>query len=516
MATRWRRIFLVALATLTLALAACDGDRDHVDSPFQGAGGEPPAGDAGSVSGTVLGASGAPVPFAGITAGDATGYADAEGRFFLAGVDPAAEIIRFAKDTRTTTNFRALRVVLGGEVHFPDVMLLPMTRGGLFYAGDGGEAVLGSLGTGALFTPASFITADSTIYQERVAVYMAVTVAGEPGFAAAFPGDFNGVRDDGAEVDFEAVGAVWTSIDSQAGRLDLAPGASVTYRLGVDDPDAPPAVDVWMLDLDSGRWRLIGAATLESGVYEAVAPTLAPVCWAVPAQDWCEVSGRVVDQDGLALANARVVLTGDGGGFRQATMTAADGSFRLPADRRETSTVRPYFGTLTSAPVSVDVNVACPFVITDPLAITLPDYAIDLSWGAGHGDLDASYLVAGEWRIDHVDRGSLEAAPYAWLEHEAREGGGDPERIVGRRWYDGVTEYWVHDYTNGDSALLRGSGAVVDLDINGDLWAFPVADVVIDAGSDSTGWWHVFDIRVDGIDVTVEPVQAFAPAPSWR
>ena len=149
----------------------------------------------------------------------------------------------------------------------------------------------------------------------------------------------------------------------------------------------------------------------------------------------------------------------------------------------------------------------------------LPDYAIDLSWSAGSGDLDLHYLVAiGEsgaptWTINYIGRGSLDAAPYTRLERDAREGG-DPERIVGRRWYDGVSEVWVHDYEGRSTASLRTTGARVDLLINEEAWSFAVADAPFDsASSDSSGWWHVCDLVVTGSAVAVDTVQAFQPAP---
>jgi hypothetical protein len=54
----------------------------------------------------------------------------------------------------------------------------------------------------------------------------------------------------------------------------------------------------------------------------------------------------------------------------------------------------------------------------------------------------------------------------------------------------------------------------VALRINQEQWSFPVAEAAYDTtSSDSSGWWHVFDVEVLGNEVSVQPVQEFQPAP---
>jgi hypothetical protein len=511
---RWHVCLLVAI--LAPLLGSCGDKAEHITGPFGDKVEQPETDDLGSVSGTVVNTTGAPLPFVQVTIGTQTGFADDLGRFFVAGVELDQGIIRFDKDTRTTTNFRALHLVAGGEVHFPEVMLLPLERGAVFYASEGGTATLGTLGSGATFADSSF-TDGVQIYLDRVGAFMALATSDQAHFAAAFPGDFIGFRTDGSTAAMDVLGVIWTFIDSSAGQLQLAPGKTVTYRLGVDpDSQSPPpaTVLVFSLDLESGRWDEVGEAELVAGVYASDVAAIAPVCWAVPATDQCAVSGVVQDNQGNPLENTRVECRDLAGRFRQAAMTLADGSFSLEVSRADSVRVAPFFGSIAGASTVVNTVVECPSVLAEPLTITLPDYRIDLAWNQGHGDLDCRFDVADEWVIDYVRRGTLGTAPYAMLEADIRDGG-DSESITGRRWYDGTTAYWVHDYEHRDTEMLRSSGARVDLVINEETWSFPVADAsYTEADPDSSGWWHVFDIRVHGTEVLVVPVQRFEPATS--
>jgi hypothetical protein len=515
MISRYRSaVGLAMLSVALLSLVACSDD-EHITGPFAESDDRTGDSDLGSVSGTVTDATGEPLPFALVEVGAVTGFADDAGRFFVPNLPLEEEIARFSKDTRTTANFRALSLVSGGEVNFPGIALLPLQRGAVFFADQGAEAVVGSSGSGAVFADSSFVDGDA-VYIERVAAFMAVTTVGESHFAAAFPGDFEGIRTDGQTVPLEALGVIWTSIDSQVGELALASGKTVRYRLGTDDPDAPPAVTAWTLDLVSGRWHEVGESSLSAGVYEIEAGSIAPICWAVEATDQCEVTGVVQDPGGQPLADTRVEYRDLAGRHRRAVMSGADGSFTMTVSRSDSASITPYFGSIVGQAVMVDTRTECPVILTEPLIITLPDYRIDVSWRAGYGDLDARFVIAGEWVIDPISTGSLDAAPYAQLARDERRGG-EPETIVGRRWYDGVSEFWVHDYQNRATEALRGSGAIVDLTINGEPWSFAIGDAVFDAAtSDSSGWWHVFDVVVQGASVVVDTVQAFQAEPTVR
>lgn len=528
-----RRLLPPAACTVALGLLLSCGEAQHIASPFtddQGPGDDP---GLAAISGRAVDVTGASL--AGVRLdvrsseieGGSTGFADIGGRFFLPNLSLDSDIVKFSLSPQLyNANYRRLRLSPGGELHFPAVMLLPVVRGSVFYADQSGGGAVGALGSGADFPASSFITPDSTLYAERVAPYLAVTTLHDAHFAAAFPGEFLGRRTDGSAVILEVLGAMWAFVTSQAGPLALAPDVAAAYRLGVDASTGhpfPAAVPVWALDTATGRWNEIGEADLVDGVYEATASTLGPICWALPAGETCEIRGIVRDDLGQPLAGANVDYRDLSGRYRTGASTDEDGAFSLAALPGADGVLTPYFGSITGSRDTVSTAEACPLVLDEPLVLTLPSYRIDLDWSAAGGDLDAHFRIFLEedddlvlqWVLNYLDRGRLEAAPYARHQGDAR--GSGPETITGRRWYDGKVEYWVHDYARRDTEALRSSGAVVDLLINEQDWRFAVADAPLDAAvDDSSGWWHVFDIVIDGPSLAVEPRQRFAPAPGLR
>jgi hypothetical protein len=523
-------LLLLVLGPVLMGLWSCDKE-SHVASPFRDDDDDQLDTSLGALSGLVVNIAGGPLfgarvevidPEGGGTSN--TGYVDNTGRFFVPGLAVDRTLARFnLAPQRYNTNFRRLRLAAGSELHFPRVMLLPVVRGPVFYASGGGSANVGTLGSGASFPDSAFVTAAGVVYTDRVAPYLAVTAAHEMHFAAAFPGEFVGERTDGSEVLLDALGALWLFVDSQAGTLDLAPDKAVAYRLGVDagsDVPAPETALVWRLDTADGRWHEVGEAHLVDGVYSYALDSLGPICWANPAASVCEMIGVVLDNLDRPLANVAIDYRDPAGRFRQGTVTDEDGVFAFSVVPAVNAIVTPYFGSIVGIGDTINTFEACPYVLAEPLRITLPNYRIDLDWTALGVDLDAFglyYLLDGtelrlQWAISYLNRGRLDVAPYAVLTGDAR--GSGPETINGRRWFDGKVEYWVNDYTSRQTAALRASGAIVDLVINERDWRFAVTDAEFDeAVSDTSGWWHVFDIVVDGSSVEVAPVQQFRPAP---
>lgn len=527
-----RSACVLIVLTLIACLLSCS-DEDHVTNPFTVDHGGGHDTDLGAISGRTVNLAGAAL--AGVrldvlsseSGTSRTGYANLQGQFFVAGLALDSDIVKFSLSPQTyNANYRRLRLSPGGELHFPRVMLLPVTRGGVYFANQSGSVAVGSLGSRADFPASSFITPDSTHYAERVAPYMSVTTIHDAHFAAAFPGEFTGVRLDGAEVVLEALGAVWIFVTSQAGVLGLAPDGAVTYRLGINPAAGypfPETVAVWILDTATARWNEACAAELNEGIYEVEVASLGPICWATPAEQVCAVNGVVCDDLGLPIANANIDYRDASGRFRASVLSEEDGAFELAVLPSQRALVTPYLGSIAGTRDTINTLAHCPHDIAEPLTVSLPHYQVDLSWTVPAGDLDAyAYIFVEDgdnlklqWALSYIDRGRLDIAPYAQHLGDAR--GAGPESIAGRRWYDGRFEYWVHDYRHRRTDALYASGAQVDLVINDQHWRFLVADAAYDpAVSDTSGWWHVFDILVDGAEVAVQSRQRFAPAPRTR
>lgn len=522
-------VVVVTLGLLGLVSCGDDGG-DHVVAPSFKQDDESVDTSLGNVSGTasIEGSSPANVR---VTVGDMVGSPDATGRFFLPGLDPAQTVAWFRYNPQQSTfTCRHLDLVAGGETHLPGVRLLRTDRYGVVLrnAVGGTVTIAAQRGSSATF-PDSSLVRDGVVFTGSCAPYVAAITADDPQFAAAFPGSFRGIRRDDTEVPLDAVGVFWVSVvGSGAATLDLAPGAAVTYRLGVDvdGPVPPPAnVVVWTLDLATGDWREAGAADLIDGAYTVDVAALGPICWANPATTSCEVSGSVQDGAGQPLANVTVDYRDQSGRTRSSALTGDDGAFVLSVRPSTAAVVTPYFGSIVGGALTIDTASSCPYVFDAPLVVTLPSYGIDLTWLAAHVDLDGYLLVLvpdlngvlrRQWTLNYTNPGSENAAPFAWLAHDVREGNG-PESFRGRRWYDGQVQYWVRDYTHRDTAALRATGARVDLAVGGQTWSFAVADTPFEPDvSDSTGWWHVFDIQIAGSEVTVVPADRFEPSPPAR
>lgn len=524
-------LFALAAALGLLGLSACSqDDGDHILPPSFEQDDDTVDTGQGNLSGSLTIEASSPAN-ATVIVGGVTGSPDATGRFFLPGLALDADVAWFRFNPQSSTvSCRPLHLVAGGETHWPGVRLLKVDRyGAIFRNGAGGTVtVAGSWGSRASFADSSF-TNNGQVFVGSCAPYVAVTTSDQAHFAAAFPGEFRGVRSDGDVVSLDAIGVFWTTIVGQGPvYLELAPGKTVTYRLGVDvtgGAPLPASVLVWSLDLVTGRWHEVGEANLADGAYEVALASLAPVCWANPAAITCEVTGSVQDGGGQPLANATVVYRDQAGRTRQATLTAPDGAFAMTVTPSAGAVVTPYFGSIVGAGITVNTVETCPYALVEPLVVTLPDFQIDLTWAPGHGDLDGYLLVYVpdvndalhlQWTIDYRNPGGEDRAPFAWLAAENRDGTA-PETIQGRRWYDGQVQYWVRDYTHRSTAGLRVSSARVGLGIGDQSWSFAVAETPFDeATADSSGWWHVFDIQIAGSEVVVEAVDRFEPAPAIR
>jgi hypothetical protein len=171
-------------------------------------------------------------------------------------------------------------------------------------------------------------------------------------------------------------------------------------------------------------------------------------------------------------------------------------------------------GNLQGERLRVSVGNDCPEEASENLRLTVPAYSIVLTWGAEPPDLDSHLLIPMTWddaydyyHICFYSMGRLGDRPYAMLDVDDTSGFG-PEIVTGTRVYEGRFQFWVNDYLTEDTASVAASGAMVQLALGGALYHFEVSAVPT-AGAHQGGWWHVFDILVDGSEVALEPVMRF-------
>jgi len=508
-----------ALLALVLALAlvwgCSDDDDDNTVNP-------PPGDEFGTISGVVSAVGGAPFDGATVTTGNRTTTSNEDGYFVLTEV-PVGETLLGASATGHMSTFRVLTVADGGSYHYADIVLVAVESGTV--NAETGGAVATADGDGEVAFPAgSFVDGAGNPYDGEVTVELNALLPSDDEFYGTFPGAFEGVREGGETVPFVSYGFMTVQLYGEdKAPLALADGVTAALRLTLDEvkaASAPETIPMWYFDEADRVWKEEGEATLEGNVYTANVAHFTSWNWDLPVADICSITGTVVDNDGVPVARARVISQGVDVAIMDETTTNAAGVFTVRAVRNSVTDVWALMGSLASDAARVSVGEVCPYVLENPLVLTVPAYSISLTWGATPSDLDSHLLIPMTWdtnydyyHLSYSLMGTYGDDPYAVLDTDDTRSYG-PEIITGTHLYEGTFQYGVNNWSGDSSAEIAASGAVVQLEVGGQLRIYEAADVPLD-GADQTGWWHVFNVVVSGGNVTVQPVMAFQPVFSY-
>jgi hypothetical protein len=513
------RVLTASLWSLAL-LAGCTQDEGPTD-PGDGSGDGNGGGDGGigSVSGIVHRTGGFPVSGASVAAGGDVTTTNEDGYFVLTGVAEGDVVLSIA-DPGYLTTYRLVEVDDGRAVHLSDLLLVPVETAVINAAAGGQVSTADGVGT-VTFQPGTIVTTTGGAYTGDVTVAMVALEAGSAGFYGAYPGIFEGVRAGGGRVPLVSYGFMSVTLHSAAGApLALAAGATAGLRLtiGAERSDgAPSPIPMWAFDPADGRWHEDGLATLAADVYATDVSRLGTWNWVAPVDDLCSIVGTVLNDAQQPVAGARVIGRSVDLALLDEVVTDATGHFEVRALRGDFTDLWAVGGSLATDPIRIAVGEDCPVVVSEPLALTMPAYAVSVTWSEEPSDLDAHLLIPMTWdaafdyyNIAYYSMGGLGDYPFAMLDTDDTSSYG-PEIITGTRLFEGRYQYWVNNWSGDDTVELAASGATVQLAIDGALHLYEVSDVPL-AGADAGGWWHVFDLVVlDGV-ATVQPVMAFEPA----
>ncbi len=514
---------LVLLSTaFLLCVWGCSSD-DGGDDPT----GPGPVDDVGSVSGIVSTGTRWPINGAVISAGGESTVTNQDGFFVLAQVPVGEQVVAVAMEGYMAT-FRTVTVVEGETVHLADLVLVNVETV-MLNGASGGTAGTGD-GTGEVeFGANSFETEGGAAYTGDVTVELNAMLPGEPDFYGTFPGDFEGVREDGTTTMFESFGFMTVNMyGADKSPLQLADGmtAGLSLDIGAEKAArAPATIPMWYYDETDGLWHEEGEAVLNGTVYEADVAHFTTWNWDLPIDDICRIEGYVHDDEGEPVEGARVLTSAVDYALRDEAFTNSEGFFSVRARKNSQTDIWAMKGARVSDVVRVTVGEACPVMLMDPLELVVPAFVVSLTWGESPSDLDSHLYIPmpwddGEdpdwdwWHLYYSTDGTLADYPYTELDYDDTSSYG-PENITGTRLYQGTYQYWVYNYSgysgDGSTQALADSGAQVRLEIAGGIWIFDVADVPLQ-GADGTGWWHVFDVTVgSGGGATVTQVMEFQP-----
>jgi len=496
-----------------IALVAVWGCSDDDDNPNT-----PPQQQNGVVTGTVQDAAGGPLFGVQVTVGDRSGTSNEQGFFSIDEVAPGDYVATLALSGRMTVHRNV--TVEEGRTSYLTGVVLPAAVSQTVPAGTGGTVTAGP--TSVQLPAGGFVDDQGTAYSGDVAVQATGMTPDQDGFFGSFPGSFTGVRSDGSMVTIASYGYMDVTLSGadKSGSVQLAPGQTATLTLQLPPEKAaaaPDTIPMWYFDPDDGLWHEEGRAVKQGSTYVSEVSHFSTWNWDVPVDDICSIIGVVHDVEGQPLSGVHVRSESLPVGLLDEDVTDSQGNFNVRALKFSRTTIWAVSGTSMYGPYVVDVQDVCPVVMPDTLVVTRPAFSITLQWGQTPSDLDSHLLIPMTWddnygyyHIAYYNMGTMSTDPYTQLDTDDTSSYG-PEIITGARLYQGTYQYWVHNYSNDNSAELHDtSQATVRVEAGDQNRLFAAEDVPLE-GADTSGWWHVFDMTVDaGGNLTITPVMRFA------
>lgn len=502
-------LHILALVILTLGFAGCGGDDDDDANSNT----TPPPGATGTISGVVSNLGGSVLSGASVWVGSGTPVqTNEQGYFVLSSVATGNTVVAFVADGYMPT-YRNVTVLANQTTHLPEVGLA-LIQEGTIAAASGGTL---DAGVAEVTFPANaFVTENGTAYNGDVTVEMAAMQPQMEGFYAAFPGEFEGVRNDGTTVPFVSFGFMDVNLMNadKSAPVRLAPGVTAELRMEIYNTAkaTPPAtIPMWYYDPATGRWIEDGSATRDGSVYVTDVDHFTTWNWDMPVETICNIQGSVVDLDGDPVADARVFSRGAQSGIMDEVYTNAAGVFSVRGLVNEEFHVWAMKGSYASPTSTVTLN-DCPYALTTALELLEPAFSITLRWGQNPNDLDSHLIIPAAWtdtvgdtyHLYYGHMGALDTDPYTQLDTDDTSSFG-PEIISSFRYYEGTYSYYIHHFSG--SATIATSGATVLAEINGQSRTYAAATA---GGTGDPRYWHVFDFTVAANGaVTITDVNAF-------
>jgi hypothetical protein len=501
------------LASLLLSCGGNDAGGDNVDTrPF----GPPGSGRSSSpihgLIGIVVDANtGAPVVGATVSAGSLTTTTDSAGNFTMPTIPNGTSIVAFTLAAYAPQS-RTIQVSANIETS----LIVQMVPNGTT--------------TPPSFDPTVPTTLTVTGSTARVdingglrdvngnppagtSVNAVVTPIGPSLDAYLVPGEFVVTPTAGSNAPFETFGAVDVRITDAAGNpLSGALATPGSIRIPVDTRSGslPASVALMRFDPATGLWIEDGTATLQG-----VAPNQfyggaisRPATWtAGQIYTPSNITVCVNDTAGTPVGNARVYSDGidySGGGT---AWTNASGVAVVPMKRGGQAVISANSPrSSNSASISAGQS-AADFTLTPCLIMPTSGMTIRLTWGPGPADLDSHLKSPNNVHVYYASRGSLTGAPFAGLDIDDVTSFG-PEVVTITRLTQGLSEYFVHNFSGTFSPGQTGSPARVEVRVGSQIRLYRPA-----AGEAANDYWRVFQFTVNpDCSVTINTLNSWSAA----
>jgi hypothetical protein len=309
------------------------------------------------------------------------------------------------------------------------------------------------------------------------------------------PGEMVTLDENNLEAPIESFGAITANFYDENGQgLQLVEGATADIRIPASGTNPPATVPLYYFDDTRGLWVEEGEATLVNGFYEGVVSHF--TTWnADKIFETVMYYGCVVDNQGAAISNARIVSRGVDYNGTSSTYSDSEGQFSMPVRMSSVvllSAVNEYQSRTRQVATTTEDY-------TDPNCLVLDEAItkITLTWGEAPSDLDSHLygpngIVDGEdqgrFHVYYGDREHLLNGDTIYLDVDDTSSFGPEVISIPKFTVAGVYKYSVYNYSG--SPDISSSETLVEAIVDG------VRYPIVPTSGEAMRWWHVLEIVV--------------------
>lgn len=287
-------------------------------------------GTTGTITGTVTALNGSKLSGVKVTAGGLSSLSDNNGNYSISNA-PVSDrtLVTFTLQSYVTT--QKITKVFAGEIMQVNASLSLTGVETQFDAGS--DAALNHNNATVEIKANSLVDANGNPATGMVDAAVTFIDVDNTAFLSTFPGEFSGIRTDNSQADFVSYGYIDVQLTQSGNPLQLASGKTAGVTIPISNTlqsDAPNDIEVWYYDMNAGKWMEYALANKSGNDYTVNVPHFTTINFDKIKVGGTSIAGRVVDNKGNPLKNAKVTITLLSG--FQATKTdytQTDGTFEI-------------------------------------------------------------------------------------------------------------------------------------------------------------------------------------------